>query len=748
MNDFERIRKSARKSFEASRTASSGIARTAGLWAAALAIIWLTGLEPTLHIVKQTSRSFIEINSATQYAELRVLSRKRQLVNEKQELDKLKKFNNDYSDDDKRTKEYNNRKKIYDEKEKQGVIREVDQAKTRYDEFKSLWDKLKESSIEDREKLVATTEKDLENEALELKKTYLEIKEKGQQQDRNIGFNLVGIEFKSPVLIAPLLWCFFCVGLLGYLSNVRGESIKFSIDGILELARLPDFSGDTIAAISGRLPTWTIRHFLKKFASIEGKGNEYKTLIEEFWVSNIFGSIDERNLADTFLFLMPLFSGAALVRVCWISLDLSRNLGPTWARALLPVALIIILSLMIMVCRCWLVGDKFLTWFSLKRKIILSSLVLGILLVPILLFKLRFSIWLGDILQDSMKWITATLFIIYILAYIAIIKQPKPRPIRPILVSRISRRNFLFAFLFTSVSGGIAFSLTSLLSQKLTKLISSRQLTKSSPKTLAIPLAPGFYQTSLTDTDKTVKSDNSLPRPPVLHYIGMNGIYSKRGSLPDVKKLEKTDPPRQLDISLKSQSSASQDEKRFCSSSDLLLRKDDELPQSAIISKSPSPSDKQEFSESDTSSDARCREVESFSYPHHVHLASASWSFEEAAIAILQSGSINSRTTKEVCQLLLCGIQHDLLYKQITNNNRKKAQPSFRLYDLLAGISVRFREDESFQHLLEIIVKSEYQIVLEPRIEKWQNVSGAWHQRWRNPHKRIKWKSRLGAVVF
>ena len=620
--------------------------------------------------------------------------------------------------------------------------REVAQAKTRYDEFKSLWDKLKESSIESREKLVATTEKDLDNEAKELKKTYLEIKENGQKQDRNIGFNLFGIEFKSPVLIAPLLWCFFCVGLLGYLSNARGESIKFSIDGILELARLPDFSGDTIAAISGRLPTWTIRPLLTKFASIDGKGNECKTLVEESWVSNIFGSSDERNLADAFLFLMPLIFWSALARVSWVSLDLSRNLGPTWARALLPVALIMILSLMIMVCRCWIVGDKFLTWFNLKRKIILSYLALGIFLVPILLFKLRFSIWFGDILQDSLKWITATIFIAYILAYIAITKRPKHRSIKTIL---ISRRNFLFSFLFAF--GGIAFFLTSLLSQKLTKSISSRQLTKSSPKTLVISLPPGFYQTLSTDTEKTATINKSLPRLPVLHYIGMNGIYSKRGNLPSVKKLEKTDPPIQLDVSLKPQQFNVTYEKIPSSSSELPLRQGNKILHSDIISESLPPPEKQEFSRSDTSSEPLPREVKSSPYPR-VHLASASWSFEEAAIAILQSGSIDYHKTKEVCQLLLCAIQHDLVYKKRTNNNRKKAQPSFRLYDLLAGISVRFREDESFQKLLELISKSEYQIVLEPRIEKWQNVSGAWHQRWRNPKKKIKWRSSLGVVVF
>jgi len=68
-----------------------------------------------------------------------------------------------------------------------------------------------------------------------------------------------------------------------------------------------------------------------------------------------------------------------------------------------------------------------------------------------------------------------------------------------------------------------------------------------------------------------------------------------------------------------------------------------------------------------------------------VHLAAASWSFEETALAILREGAIGRKRIKEVCQLLWCGIQHDLLFKQLIKKERKKGRPSFRLYDLLAG---------------------------------------------------------------
>lgn len=58
-------------------------------------------------------------------------------------------------------------------------------------------------------------------------------------------------------------------------------------------------------------------------------------------------------------------------------------------------------------------------------------------------------------------------------------------------------------------------------------------------------------------------------------------------------------------------------------------------------------------------------------------------------------------------------------------------------------------ESRIFLLVFEIIRESgEYEIILEPRIEKWQDVTGAWHQRWRNRQKLIKWKSSLGAIVF
>jgi hypothetical protein len=131
-----------------------------------------------------------------------------------------------------------------------------------------------------------------------------------------------------------------------------------------------------------------------------------------------------------------------------------------------------------------------------------------------------------------------------------------------------------------------------------------------------------------------------------------------------------------------------------------------------------------------------------------VHLAAASWSFEEAALAILRKGSIGHKRSEEVCQLLLCGIQHDLLFKRRMKNARKKGRPSFRLYDLLAGISVRYRQQKYFVQLLELVDRSEQRLLFETRLEKWQDITCPWRQRWRNRREPVTWEGNSGAVIL
>jgi hypothetical protein len=67
---------------------------------------------------------------------------------------------------------------------------------------------------------------------------------------------------------------------------------------------------------------------------------------------------------------------------------------------------------------------------------------------------------------------------------------------------------------------------------------------------------------------------------------------------------------------------------------------------------------------------------------NHVHFSVASSVFESAALNSLNRGNI-----KLACDLLVLGIEHDQRFKR----NRYES-PSTRLYDLLAGLSVRYNQ--------------------------------------------------------
>ena len=75
-----------------------------------------------------------------------------------------------------------------------------------------------------------------------------------------------------------------------------------------------------------------------------------------------------------------------------------------------------------------------------------------------------------------------------------------------------------------------------------------------------------------------------------------------------------------------------------------------------------------------------------------VSLATASFAFEHAALA-----SISVKNYALACRLLLAGIRHDQYFKQATLE-----EPSFRLYDMLAGVSLRFRQQKCYDEALRL----------------------------------------------
>jgi hypothetical protein len=132
-----------------------------------------------------------------------------------------------------------------------------------------------------------------------------------------------------------------------------------------------------------------------------------------------------------------------------------------------------------------------------------------------------------------------------------------------------------------------------------------------------------------------------------------------------------------------------------------------------------------------------------------VNLSRASFFFEEAAAVEIQKNEIEN-----ACNLLLFAIQYELqsAYRasRVSRFPPYKKAPSYRLYDLLAGVSVRANKPDYLSRMIEMIKKSPDRDTVkgfETRIAKWQDSNSKWHSRWSNTNKPMSWTATNGLVL-
>ena len=133
---------------------------------------------------------------------------------------------------------------------------------------------------------------------------------------------------------------------------------------------------------------------------------------------------------------------------------------------------------------------------------------------------------------------------------------------------------------------------------------------------------------------------------------------------------------------------------------------------------------------------------------YRVALATASWNFEHAALQILSKHAAGRKNVKRACELLLNGIYHDIQYKKFHVNARKRSAPSYRLYDLAAGLAVRFNQPQVLEELKQRIQQDGYRLLFESRIKKWDDVNSAWYRRWRERQVPMRWQANQQVSVF
>ncbi|MBK6958072.1 MAG: hypothetical protein IPH22_06490 [Nitrosomonas sp.] len=123
-------------------------------------------------------------------------------------------------------------------------------------------------------------------------------------------------------------------------------------------------------------------------------------------------------------------------------------------------------------------------------------------------------------------------------------------------------------------------------------------------------------------------------------------------------------------------------------------------------------------------------------YIPHVHMSRTSATFELTALKY-----VKTEDYKSACEALKTGIEYDSIV--LTNVNKG---PDFRLYDLLAGLAVRYELPTYLKDLSAQLsnnktsqTTSRHRTALGDRLKKWQNPKNKWHAKWADKSKKIVW---------
>lgn len=732
------------KSFDMARDITKGVGKTAALWAAALVVVWVSSLEPTWRTIAKSTRTFREINLSRQEAETRAVARLRRIATDEEELRRLDKFARNYPAGLKRDQERRRLEKEF--KEAEGRLALVEQASGRksahYEEaetkkaradqklrqFRS--DEAKFEDVPVRKARLESVRAELAKEPEHIKYVYAEARKQALANERNVSFDLFGLKFNAPTLVAPLLWCLLASALFGYLSRVRAKALSSYEQGVQALARLPHVSEEVVQELAERLPAWTVGSASFASTSGSGLGTGGAADVRQRLMDRVFRASAERSAVASIAFLLPFLILAVQFRVGWIALELSRHVGSNFARSLVPAALVACIS-----SAFWTAEQ----WFSTRwdgpasdRRTLFRSLVAAFVLVEIAsTLHPRFAIHFGQLFQQSLIRVAELLSLLLVgLAACRFYTGGTPDP-----ESGSSRRRIIITMTgLAALAMVVPFAFP--LFRKVACQVAERRRTRNR-KTPSMALEQGFYQKKAF-REEGISNRSRRRASEVIHYVGVNGRISGRGGFPSQKQISRmTKPPIVNLYSFGLLRSLGLTEALQVAPIGALspLRTTVRLeiqPRDGAVNDSPA-----------LSTDPPLPDIPP---SPHVNLSAASWSFEQAALAVLSP--ISNRASAHACELLLTGIHHDLIYKQRMNKQRKKDRPNFRLYDLMAGVCIRYGQRRYLQQLLELIELSDQRLVFQTRVEKWQNPTSSWWKKWRNRSKPVSWDGNSHAVVF
>lgn len=671
--------------------------RTLLLWFAALSVTWVSGIEPTWRKITDVATRFERVNWQRQEADLQAAEQLQLIEVDRGWLPRLEKFEEKYPGTQERDKA---RRELYEAlRESQAAVRKefpthsaatsespsevpVDacasptltgtvpvprgntdaqknlaSAIDRLRNFCQLERGLDQMSPEkqklriDKQKDIIRTGEAAHQKALAEARTNAE----NARADADVNFELLGLKFKAAPLLASLLWSGLA---LAWLLAARREAKKACIP----------------TGVQGGTAT-------------QGQ---------------------DRNVA--LLASMALLAWAIQLRVSWVGLGVTALQGAMRWKALLAIALYILLLGSGWVVAQMVANRQFpdaspATYATGSRR-----LVLGLVLLSAAVFAVAWcfpgpSLRLTQSVKPSFTAIGALPLLLVAWSWLRSLSNTGATPSLP------SRRVFM-----KGTAGAAAVALAGLVWWGMQPPAHSRQgasrwarfwkrherVVRTVGQTST--LKAGFYQRATTPS---VASAN----PTTVHYVGEGGRIATAARLPELKTLVQTHQPFYRWLRSPNQS---------------------HMPSWLV-----------EGSSARTLNDERealgkCR----------VAYATASWSFEHAALLVLTARGTRRENIQNACELLLNGILHDVMFKRTHGHLRKRSAPSYRLYDLAAGLAVRFNQPHVLQELKLRIEQAGYGLIFESRVRKWEDPSNGWHRRWRDRRFAMRWQCDQGVAVF
>lgn len=84
--------------------------------------------------------------------------------------------------------------------------------------------------------------------------------------------------------------------------------------------------------------------------------------------------------------------------------------------------------------------------------------------------------------------------------------------------------------------------------------------------------------------------------------------------------------------------------------------------------------------------------------------------------------------------LLKSAVLHDLELQR-----RSDRKPSFRLYDLFVGLSIRYDQPANLQFLSTALKNAKHGALFAPRLSKWTNANSHWYRGWADKANKKQW---------